>query len=105
VAQEAELELDRFLIGLEGRTRVSKFKTEASLQRLQAKIFGKAASKAILTGTLGGLAGAGQTFAMAKGAGVFAKGGAGTSPVAVPATSPTSATLAQGRVSGPFIAR
>lgn len=75
VAQEAELELDNFLIGLEGRTQVSKFKSEAGLHRTQARIFRKGAKTARRTGVLSGLASAGSTLAIGVGAGVF--GGAG----------------------------
>lgn len=70
-AQWAELELDRFLIGLEGRTRVSKFRTEAKLERMQAKIYGKGAKTAILTGILGAGASVGQGYAIGMQAGFW----------------------------------
>lgn len=97
VAQEAELELDRFLIGLEGRTQVSKFKTEAGLQRLQAKIFGKGAKTAILTGVLGGAAAAGGTLATGVGAGVFATGGPQTTSRGFATGTSATATAGAGR--------
>jgi hypothetical protein len=102
-AQWAELELDRFLVGLEGRTQVSKFKSEAALERMQAKIYGKGAKTAILTGILGAGASVAQGYGMGVAAGYWGQPAA--TPTAAPATSPTSATLAQGRVSGPFIGR
>ena len=55
--QWAELELDSFLIGLEGRTRVSRFKSEAGMERVQASVYGRAAKNAKLAGTLGAVTG------------------------------------------------
>jgi hypothetical protein len=101
-AQWAELELDRFLIGLEGRTQVSKFKSEAALHRMQAKIHGKGAKNAILTGMLGAGASMAQGYAMGVGAGYW---GQSSTAASAPATSPSSATLSKGSVQGPFIGR
>jgi hypothetical protein len=98
-AQWAELELESFLIGLEGRTQVSKFKSEAALHRMQAKIAGKGAKNAILTGILGAGASMAQGYMMGQSAGMW---GQPSTPATVPATSPT---LAQGSVQGPFIGR
>lgn len=99
-SQWAELELDRFLVGLEGRTQVSKFKSEAHLEHMQAKIYGQGAKTAILTGILGAGASIGQGYALGTAAGYW---GQPSTTTATPATSPSSATLAKGRVSGPFI--
>lgn len=89
-AQWAELELDRFLIGLEGRTQVSKFKSEAALQRMQAKIYGKGAKTAILTGILGAGAAVGQGYALGTAAGYWGQ------------SSTTTTTSLPGRTSGSF---
>jgi len=44
--QWADLEFDSFLVGLEGRTEVSRAKSEAKMQRIQASYYGDAAKSA-----------------------------------------------------------
>jgi hypothetical protein len=65
--QADESELDNFLIGLEGRTQVSKYRSEAAQQKIQAKYYAKAGKNA----RIGGLLGAGS--AILGGAGMMSK--------------------------------
>ena len=54
--QSAESELDNYLIGLEGRTMVGKYKSEAAQRRAQAGMYGTMAKSAKRAGTLGAAA-------------------------------------------------
>ncbi|MHC4800178.1 MAG: hypothetical protein ACYTF1_26355 [Planctomycetota bacterium] len=90
--QWAELELENFIIGLEGRTQESKFKSEAAMRRMQAKYYGKAAKRSILTGILGAGAAVGQGYMAGVSGGYW--GGGGTS---TPTFGSATATRGAGR--------
>jgi len=72
--QWAEVELENFLIGLEGRTQKSKFKQEAAFQRIQGRLYGKAAKRSVLTGYLGAAANIFQGMGMGYGLGLWGGG-------------------------------
>lgn len=81
--QWAESELDNFLIGLEGRTRVSRFESEAALERVQADVYGQSARNARRAGYLGAgttiLGGLGSMYA----GGVFSSGATASAPASL----------------------
>ena len=52
-SQWDELQLDNFLIGLEGRTEKTRFESEAKLHKMQARIYGRAATQAHFGGMVG----------------------------------------------------
>ena len=72
--QWAELELENFLIGLEGRTQVSKYRSEAAIQRVQASVYGQAAKNAKTAGKLGMATTILGGFAQAGAMGMFDSG-------------------------------
>ncbi len=82
--QWAEIELDNFLIGLEGRELKTRFTEEAKLHHRQAHIFGKAAKHAFYAGHLGAGTQTLGTYSQGQQAGVWDR------PSTTPSTSSTT---------------
>lgn len=87
--QWAELELDNFLIGLEGRTQKTRYEQEAAFQRIQARYYSQAAKSAKKAGKLGAASTILGGFATMGAMGAFG-GGGGT------VAAPDSLTIARG---------